>query len=1325
MPSAFHHFGRPFSLPDGFTLPIDADSKSAMLKSTVERIERSADMVWARQHEASPEALFSRFDPRPPPLPAKPPPPNWGRSTVGAGPTPTGGGAGLANNPWGGMAPPPSAAAPGERPGGESAPGSGRCAAPPCGFSAFGGGGAEGHTCFRAGGCAAAPPGVPGGLNPPAGAEAIVGAEEATNVRAGAYINVGTQAYTNVGTQANVGAEEDTNAEVQEASNVEVEAYPNVGADTNVGVEIPTNPEEEGGASMRERMGFKARSELSSNVGTAEVGTNAGGSSGVVHPANSGSAFQGGQHYNPGNDGNGYNHAGNPHPGQPTRYCNRTMSEPGSNDSHSSQGSNGHQNSTYPIHGGMNDGMRVGSMGGQAFCGIPPTGGYCYAGRGADVHNCGTSTSSMPYADDQGAFDRPAPPTATPAPISGAERQAVLQKYDHNRFAWSAQLSELLHLIFGHREFRQNQLAICNAAIDGSDVFVIMPTGGGKSLCYQLPALVRGGVTVVICPLVSLIQDQVTQGNAMGIVTESLTSQQEPEQQSQVLGSLFRPQVIRSDAGIRLLYITPERLTASAGLKNALRALDKHGLLTRFVIDEAHCVSQWGHDFRPDYVNLSILKHNFPRVPLIALTATATERVRVDVMAVLGISGCPVFTQSFNRPNLWYHVKPKRKKVAEEIGATIRDRHRGQTGVIYCCSRRDCEEVAQHLKEQGLNAAFYHADIPRETRASVQQQWMDDKIHIICATIAFGMGINKPDVRFVIHHSLPKSLEGYMQETGRAGRDGDRADCYLFYTYGDKNKIDAMIHKSEGDEAGLCDVLPPPRHASDLIVASRAAPQVSKATQRQQLLQMVSYAEDEFECRRKLMLSYFNENFRPSHCGLTCDNCRSGVKAKPEDVSAVGIAALRLVEGSRARLTLAMVIDALKGVDSKVMKQKNLVYCEGFGAASHLKKTDIERTIKIMLANRFIGEFHELNDNWGGVNTYMCSGERAADLCSGNARLEVPMQVSTRPPRRSLEDETDPIESFGGLDGHEVGGVRLSKEQAELIHRLTQELIEMREAVKVQTQTTGASYIVYTNSTAAEIAKALPISEQQLRAVKGFGIHKAKRYGSHIFAKVRDFVSRHPALQPVLALREAEASTGKATPQPQPQAGWQGEVVDLDGAHNAPSPPAPSRFFEAAGSGKPAADVPTGTASKKKRLTVPLMFQSEASKNRPASGVPPVGGGATYSGSLFDDDLPDELLLGLDAPSAAIDAPPPAAAPPPHPPPAQPLPAQPPALDAMMQLMQQTMKEQMDMQRRAQEMHMPEGAADQSKLQVMKQIQQLAQMQQMLMQQAFGPASIS
>ena len=339
---------------------------------------------------------------------------------------------------------------------------------------------------------------------------------------------------------------------------------------------------------------------------------------------------------------------------------------------------------------------------------------------------------------------------------------------------------------FGYDSFRPLQADIIGNVLARRDSLVLMPTGGGKSLCYQLPALVFDGLTLVISPLIALMKDQVDALNANGIAARFINSSLPASEIERVQAQVLRREV-------KILYAAPERL-ALPGFRHFLHNLD----LDLIAIDEAHCISEWGHEFRPDYRNLKLLREEFPAVPVIALTATATEQVRRDIIGQLGLKRGQVFLSSFNRSNLSYSVQPKAD--SWRLLLTLLRKRPNQSAIIYCFSRRETEELAEDLNQQGLPARPYHAGLDGETRRRTQEDFIRDRVPIIVATIAFGMGIDKPDIRLVVHYSLPRSLEGYYQETGRAGRDGVPSDCVLFFAYADKAKQDYFINQIE-DEA--------------------------------------------------------------------------------------------------------------------------------------------------------------------------------------------------------------------------------------------------------------------------------------------------------------------------------------------------------------------------------------------------------------------------------------------------------------------------------------------------------------------------------------------
>jgi RecQ family ATP-dependent DNA helicase len=482
-------------------------------------------------------------------------------------------------------------------------------------------------------------------------------------------------------------------------------------------------------------------------------------------------------------------------------------------------------------------------------------------------------------------------------------------------FVWDDKISEVNQKVFKNLEFRRNQREIINAVLSNRDVFVIMPTGGGKSLTFQLPAYLSQGVTLVIMPLISLIYDQLKKLNDLGICARDLNSNQQVSEQNDIYDD-----IIRNDT-VKLLFITPEKLSQSDKLNNFLSVLERKGKLNRIVIDEAHCVSQWGRDFRKDYLKLSKFRESFPNIPISALTGTATQKVREDVVKVLKMKNPLIFQSSFNRPNLQYEVKLKNKKSLAEIATIINKRFPCDSGLIYCVTKKDCEKIAAKLVKFHINADFYHSEIDSAKKTQVQNKWMAGEIKVLVATLAFGMGIDKQQVRYVFHYSFPKSLENYYQESGRAGRDGKISSCIIFYSYSDKYKLDYLIS------------LNPDNSGQNLNFY--------------ELQSMIGYCEDIYTCRRKQQLNYFGEQFDANDCQKTCDNCISMRTGYERDVSLIALSITELLNNNRTGInTLIQIASFLKG---KTFAKRDLTYLPGFGLYKDEKTEDLERVLRKMV----------------------------------------------------------------------------------------------------------------------------------------------------------------------------------------------------------------------------------------------------------------------------------------------------------------------------------------------------------------------------------------
>src|SRR5213082_1521183 len=487
-------------------------------------------------------------------------------------------------------------------------------------------------------------------------------------------------------------------------------------------------------------------------------------------------------------------------------------------------------------------------------------------------------------------------------------------------------LAPTLKKHFGYDEFRPLQQEIINDALAGCDVLVLMPTGGGKSLCFQLPALTRDGLTIVVSPLISLMKDQVDALQTSGIPATYLNSTVDREEAKARWRGLHRGEY-------RLLYVAPERLMLDTFLERAL-----NWNIAQFAIDEAHCISEWGHDFRPDYRELKKLRKHLPDVPVMALTATATERVRADIIKELQLREPRCYVASFNRPNLTYRVVPKSGPY-EQLLAFIESRP-NDSGIVYCASRKSTDSLARNLNDGGISAKPYHAGLTSSERTKHQESFLRDDVRVVTATIAFGMGINKPNVRFVVHYDLPKNLESYYQETGRAGRDGLPSECVLLFSPGDVAKQLHFIDEKTEKEARIA---------------------------RAQLQQMVHYAETR-ECRRATLLDYFGETYPAKRDDVgdqtlplsvsceSCDNCLQPRETFDGTVQAQKL--LSCVYRIHARhgfgFGLGHVVDVLRGADTEMIRQRGHNELSTYGIGGELKRGEWQAIGRELLRLRLV-----------------------------------------------------------------------------------------------------------------------------------------------------------------------------------------------------------------------------------------------------------------------------------------------------------------------------------------------------------------------------------
>lgn len=602
---------------------------------------------------------------------------------------------------------------------------------------------------------------------------------------------------------------------------------------------------------------------------------------------------------------------------------------------------------------------------------------------------------------------------------------------------------EILKKYFGYDNFRPGQEEIIQHIIAGNDTLVLMPTGGGKSICYQVPALMLDGTCIVISPLISLMKDQVDTLKGNGIAAAYLNSSQEYPEQQEILESCYKGK-------IALLYVSPEKLISE------LSMITQMARPSMFAIDEAHCISEWGHDFRPEYIQLGLLRERFAHIPFVALTATADKVTRKDIIRQLSLKKPTTFISSFNRPNLSLEVRtgtPPGQKLLEVIQFVRK--HKNQSGIIYCSSRNKCEDVTTALKNSGISATFYHAGMSAHARARVQEDFINDNTQVVCATIAFGMGIDKSNVRWVIHFNLPKNMESYYQEIGRAGRDGLPAETVLYYSYADLTILSKFASESTQSEMNL-----------------------------EKLARMQHYAEADI-CRRKILLNYFSENLQ-ENCG-NCDVCQ--YPRQHFDGTVLVQKALSAIARTGEKESAGMIIDILRGSVRSEITEAGYDKLKTHGAGSGISGVDWQRYLMQMLHLGILEMAYD--ENFALKITHY-----GREILFGRQKAA----LTILPPLKAREKKTD--------------------SQAREVFYYEDELFEnLRQTrKKFSVEEDVPAYIIFSDATLQEMARFKPVTEREMLEITGVGEHKFDKYGAVFIRTIDSFlkkrrINQHRALK--------------------------------------------------------------------------------------------------------------------------------------------------------------------------------------------------------------------